>query len=66
MFAVRVPVEIDNSITKGVLKKTAGGFPELVSDLIDNFDLVCLLTAFPKQSSIIIINNLTIFFQCQK
>lgn len=35
----------------------------LVSDLIDNFDLVCLLTAFPKQSSIIIIiNNLTIFF----
>lgn len=46
-------------------KKTAGEFPELVSDLIDNFDLVCLLTAFPKQSSIIIIiiiNNLTIFF----
>lgn len=35
-----------------------------MSDLIDNFDLVCLLTAFPKQSSIIIIiiNNLTIFF----
>lgn len=37
-----------------------------MSDLIDNFDLVCLLKAFPKQSSIIIIiiiiNNLTIFF----
>lgn len=43
-------------------KKTAGEFPELVSDLIDNFDPVCLLAAFPKQSSIIIINNLTIFF----
>lgn len=37
-----------------------------MSDLIDNFDLVCLLTAFPKQSSIIIIiNNLTIFFSAK-